>query len=408
MGMLATLVGVAMGWLLAPLWVPLFLARWAYLVLRCAQGRVDFAIKIVGASFEEVWFLVTHLPSGLQMLWAHRAVQGVVYTHYKDTELVMDIYNDRPGQPVVVFVYGGAWCSGARWMYTLTAARLAEELQATVVVPDYLFYPHASMVEMAEQLGRADRYVRAAFPSAPEVWWCGHSAGAHLIMLYHLRLFIDAPHRSGSNSVESAAAAAGRAGSRRSVSPAAPQMATKLHHVDELEAVSLWPTPYRMLGGGGAEPGTSPPPHEVPFKRTHAPPAGLILLSGVYDIRQHLEYETARGVHLLSGMKNATFGYYEANSPACILEQLRDAHSDDELRRLFAAFPKTLVVHGSQDLTVSHGHAHSLHWLLSAVGIESELHHRLRLTHVGMVTHIHNAAASPLLPVVKRFMGVGA
>lgn len=43
--------------------------------------------------------------------------------------------------PLVVFIYGGAWGSGERSMYCLLAKQMAEELNATVICPDYCIYP---------------------------------------------------------------------------------------------------------------------------------------------------------------------------------------------------------------------------------------------------------------------------
>lgn len=43
--------------------------------------------------------------------------------------------------PLVVFIYGGAWGSGERAIYCLLARRMAEELNAVVICPDYCTYP---------------------------------------------------------------------------------------------------------------------------------------------------------------------------------------------------------------------------------------------------------------------------
>ena len=67
----------------------------------------------------------------------------------------MDLYycpqGDRgPGDkpvPLVVFIYGGAWGSGDRSIYCLLARRMAEELGATVVCPDYVTYPKVRPVK---------------------------------------------------------------------------------------------------------------------------------------------------------------------------------------------------------------------------------------------------------------------
>lgn len=52
----------------------------------------------------------------------------------------VDRYKDAP-TPLVVFIYGGAWGSGERYIYCLLARQMAEELSATVICPDYCTYP---------------------------------------------------------------------------------------------------------------------------------------------------------------------------------------------------------------------------------------------------------------------------
>ncbi|XP_024660123.1 uncharacterized protein LOC101484211 isoform X3 [Maylandia zebra] len=66
--------------------------------------------------------------------------------------------------PAVVFVYGGAWGTGERSTYCLLGSRMAEELKATVICPDYCTYPKDNIVLI------------------------GHSAGAHLCTLTTLFL----------------------------------------------------------------------------------------------------------------------------------------------------------------------------------------------------------------------------
>ncbi|XP_014873617.1 isoprenylcysteine alpha-carbonyl methylesterase ICME-like isoform X2 [Poecilia latipinna] len=58
--------------------------------------------------------------------------------------------------PVVVFIYGGAWSSGERSLYCLLARQMTEELNTTVICPDYCTYPEDNIIVI------------------------GHSSGAHL------------------------------------------------------------------------------------------------------------------------------------------------------------------------------------------------------------------------------------
>jgi acetyl esterase/lipase len=67
--------------------------------------------------------------------------------------------------PVVLFVYGGGWSSGSRWMYTLVAGRLAA-LGHVVVVIDYTLYPAGYVDHMlddvADALAWTQREIRCA------------------------------------------------------------------------------------------------------------------------------------------------------------------------------------------------------------------------------------------------------
>ncbi len=49
--------------------------------------------------------------------------------------------SDTAPVPVVVFVYGGAWGSGDRSIYCLLALQMAQELNASVICPDYSIFP---------------------------------------------------------------------------------------------------------------------------------------------------------------------------------------------------------------------------------------------------------------------------
>jgi acetyl esterase/lipase len=92
--------------------------------------------------------------------------------------------------PVVLFVYGGAWGQGSRTLYTLLAERVAA-LGALVVVPDYTLWPRGDAARMVADLDEAMDWVAAhaaAHGGDPRrVVLMGHSAGAHLLLLWLLR-----------------------------------------------------------------------------------------------------------------------------------------------------------------------------------------------------------------------------
>ena len=72
----------------------------------------------------------------------------------------------------------------------------------------------------------------------------------------------------------------------------------------------------------------------------------FIALSGVYDIAKHYLFEKSRGVHVISPMGAAALHPARSHeaSPTLILERRTQISK--------AAFPPTLVLHGTQDTTV--------------------------------------------------------
>jgi len=76
-------------------------------------------------------------------------LKGIVFGRRSNK---LDLYHppnkseDVPA-PLVVFLYGGAWGSGERSIYCLLAKQMAEELNATVICPDYSTYPKARALQ---------------------------------------------------------------------------------------------------------------------------------------------------------------------------------------------------------------------------------------------------------------------
>ncbi|KAF3695543.1 Kynurenine formamidase [Channa argus] len=175
--------------------------------------------------------------------------------------------------PLVVFIYGGTWGSGERSMYCLLAKQMAEELNATVICPDYCTYPKGNVLGMVQDI--ADCLVWAQDSgqkfnySKDHIVLIGHSAGAHLCAL------------------------------------------TTLFLIDTREELFIEASKQRNV--------------------TRAI-RGVIGLSGVYNIMDHYEHERKRGVEYISSMHKAmngvkNFVYY---SPTHLLKQL----SQDKLSRV--------------------------------------------------------------------------
>ncbi|XP_068995023.1 uncharacterized protein [Embiotoca jacksoni] len=175
--------------------------------------------------------------------------------------------------PLVVFIYGGAWGSGDRSIYCLLARQMAEELNATVICPDYCTYPKGNVLAMVQDI--ADCLVWAQENGQKfnfdkdNVVLVGHSAGAHLCAL------------------------------------------TTLFLVDAREELFI----------------ESRKQPDVTLSIR-----GIIGLSGVYNIMDHYEHEQWRAVEYVSTMHKAmngveNFPYY---SPTHLLKKL----SQDNLSRV--------------------------------------------------------------------------
>ena len=183
---------------------------------------------------------------------------------------VMDVYvpetapGAEPGRqrPVVLFIHGGVWSSGALWQYAMMGARLSEAAGCVVFVTTHTFYPEIDADGMELEICEAIDYAAAQAPAfggrADDLTLIGHSSGAHLAAMAILR----------------------RAGLARTAPPVAASPA------------------------GPASP---------------AVPARCVFASGVYDIAQHLRHEEKRGVASLSAMARLFSPHFASHSPALLV-----------------------------------------------------------------------------------------
>jgi acetyl esterase/lipase len=103
----------------------------------------------------------------------------------------LDIYPAAPEakQPVIVFLYGGAWNSGRRQDYAWAARALAAK-GFVVVVPDYRLAPADPFPAFVDDAAAAAVWAHrnvARFGGDPDrMVLMGHSAGAHIAMMVAL------------------------------------------------------------------------------------------------------------------------------------------------------------------------------------------------------------------------------
>lgn len=93
-------------------------------------------------------------------IWKPRdAVRGIAYgLHARNT---LDLYGvsaagSEQNKPVVVFVHGGTWTRGSKWVYALVGEFLAVQ-GALVAVVNYRTFPTGSALEMVDDVNQAVR-----------------------------------------------------------------------------------------------------------------------------------------------------------------------------------------------------------------------------------------------------------
>ncbi|KAF9977154.1 hypothetical protein BGZ73_006825 [Actinomortierella ambigua] len=246
-------------------------------------------------------------------------------------------------RPVVVFVYGGAWSSGSKWMYTLIGARLSQ-MGYVAVIPDYSLYPKGKIKEMEGDVKLAIQWAYRncrEFGGDPNrLYAMGHSAGGQLVALAVIK---DALQRLPSSLIDEAMA-----------------QSSMLQRI-------LQENNWARRRHGAQATDSDPSMDILPRLR------GVILCSSPFDIGEHYRHEAMRGVEQVSAM-GRVMGMDERDafprhSPTRILAELmrasthgirhRETMMDQQtrhqhmLRQLRNLMPiETLLIHGDDDKTV--------------------------------------------------------
>ncbi|KAF9584694.1 hypothetical protein BGW38_005531 [Lunasporangiospora selenospora] len=266
----------------------------------------------------------------------------------------------RELRPVIVFIYGGAWSSGSKWIYTLVGERL-RSMGYVVIVPDYTIFPGGKIAEMEQDIRLAIQWAYsncADFGGDPQrMYLMGHSAGAHLCAL---TVFNDSIRRTPT----------GLFGSTPGAIASSPILTSlfngAFHRQEKKDNIGMLP---RLRG--------------------------MILCSGVFDISAHYKHETMRGVEQISAMarvmgnSEATFRMW---SPTAILQELLQVSTridpsfptesqtrhQNMLRHLRSLLPiETLVLHGDQDQTVPARSSSELYMELKTLQLSSSAQFRI-------------------------------
>ncbi|KAI7895684.1 Alpha/Beta hydrolase protein [Mucor mucedo] len=292
-------------------------------------------IKINIATFSIIFGWVTYLPIIVSYLyWRYwelgtRRFKEIVSVDIPYSEhSKLDVYHPTKkmihGSPIIIFVYGGAWSSGSKLIYT-TLANTLRELGYVVVVPDYRKYPQVKIEGMYQDIRDAIKWTHrhaADINGDPElIFIMGHSAGAQLTAQVVLSDIIEqAKYNESIQSRESP-------------------------YVSQKHDPSM-----KMQGNEG---------HMISDSNQYQPRdflplvEGILLFSGIYDIGAHLVHETSRGVEKVSAMSRAmgssTEGYLK-NSPLHLIEKNEKLFSDSD--DLLDLWPRILLLHGQKDGTV--------------------------------------------------------
>jgi acetyl esterase/lipase len=178
-----------------------------------------------------------------------------------DPRQKLDIYqpaHPQPGQPGVVFFYGGSWNAGSKATYPFVAATLARK-GLLVFVPDYRLYPQVTYPAFLQDCARATVWAQTHATQyggrADDIFLMGHSAGAYNAAMLAL------------NPIYLRDAGGGRASLRGMIGLAGPY--------DFLPMVD--PEVIAVFNGGKDDPATQP----ISYADGHAPP--LLLLAGTDD-----------------------------------------------------------------------------------------------------------------------------
>ncbi|KAG0202808.1 hypothetical protein BGX33_009462 [Mortierella sp. NVP41] len=228
----------------------------------------------------------------------------------------------KRGRPVVIFIYGGAWSSGSKQVYTLLGAQL-RAMGYVAVIPDYTTFPRGRSKEMEEDVQMAIQWTQEhceTYGGDPnQIYLMGHSAGAHLCSLTVIK---DCVRRWMYTTRQES----------QKMAMASSVLAGLLQEHTCQKELSL-ETDNRL----------------EPLPRLR----GLILCSGVYDISAHLEHEKIRGVEEVSAMSRVmgnSLLSFDMNSPSTILQEIaRSSSSSPPLSEVSFSHPNKTKVEPAQD-----------------------------------------------------------
>ncbi|ORZ36845.1 Alpha/Beta hydrolase protein [Catenaria anguillulae PL171] len=299
------------------------------------------------------------------------------------TPKVNGIHKSKGTSPVLVFIYGGAWSSGSKSYYRALGHTFALRGIVTVV-PDYRTYPRGTMDDMisdvADALTWVHEHIHEYGGDRNNVHLMGHSAGAHLALLTVL------------------VGSAGLTVDRDRVA-------------DVLRESGYYSAPVGKKKRARESKG------EMPVLTQRLPKIrSCVLLSGVFNVVQHYDYESMRGVEEISGMRRAARTSLEnmlLRSPTVLLSAAICSTSASSPTATWSAaiesaLPKRMcIVHGTEDHTVPCTQAASIAELVRSFNPDVQLELRDGLNHVQPVADLMDAGSGLFADVVAFIHGSG-
>lgn len=271
-------------------------------------------IRMLKLAYELFWFIID-LPSCIILCikWFHFykkidhscIVKDVSYCARVGHKLDIYTTNSDKESPVVIFIFGGAWGSGSKWMYGMLGMSLSQTAKVTVVIPDYTLHPNGDMCHMMRDiysvLDWTIKHISHYNGDPARITFMGHSAGAHLCSLFVMAL--------------------------EAFSTTSDLYLTKDIFSELAIDVNLVPKLKSAI-------------------------RNVIGIAGVYSISDHYLHEAKRGVEFISPMIKVALGEnnFARFSPLYICEQLSMSRKLSGIR--------FFLVHGNRDATVPSSSSH--------------------------------------------------
>ncbi|KAI8886411.1 alpha/beta-hydrolase [Backusella circina FSU 941] len=267
--------------------------------------------------------------------------------------------------PVIIFIYGGSWSSGSKFLYTAFANTL-RELGYVVVVPDYRKYPQVKVDSMYHDVRETIKWTfkhAAEIGGDPElIYVMGHSAGAHLTSQVVLSDLIEQAKYQELNQVKDS-----------------------VYHVSKKHDPSIGKVDDHLTKGSDKQHDFLPQVE------------GILLFAGVYDIKSHLEHEKKRGIDKISAMGRAMGSSaegYLSNSPIHLIENGAQLFAESEY--LLDSLPRILILHGQKDTIVNMEQSSNM---FNTIGKAIPLPHRKEVD-VRMRLHKRMGHSEPVLALM--------